>query len=68
MRLFFAITFPFVVFLMEDRVIAALLAFLLQLSFFGWPIAVIWGIHFHRQLKREERAEKQREKQVNIDE
>jgi len=63
MRLFFAITFPFLVFLAEDRVIAALIAFLLQLSFIGWPIAIFWAVQFHRELRREEIAEKKRQEQ-----
>lgn len=61
MRLFFAITFPFVVFLMEDRVIAALVAFLLQLSFFGWPVAIFWAVSYHRELRREEKAAQEQE-------
>ena len=40
---FFAVVFPFVVFLILDLPGAALIALGLQSTFFGWPVAIIWA-------------------------
>lgn len=48
---FFAVVFPFVVFLFVDLPGAALVALGLQSTIIGWPIAIVWAIkHVTKEL------------------
>jgi Na+/melibiose symporter-like transporter len=38
-----AIAFPWIVFLLYDNPLAALLALLMQVTVIGWPFAVFWA-------------------------
>lgn len=59
MLILLAIIFPWMYFLWEDRLLAALASLALQLSLIGWPIATIWAIRSYLQLRREERLEEE---------
>jgi uncharacterized membrane protein YqaE (UPF0057 family) len=44
MLFFIALLFPFIALFIKDQPGSALIALLLQATFFGWPIASIWAI------------------------
>lgn len=56
---FFAIVFPFILFLILDLPGAAFVALGLQSTVFGWPVASIWAIkHVIKECEKDEKVNK----------